>query len=81
MKWTICKGLPRLLRRQTPSRQNEREAADRLESSAEEYDRCVMCGALTGVRSSVPVDWRENYEIGMGQLCGACAKKYSRTDL
>jgi len=41
----------------------------------EEYERCVMCGALTCVPVSMPVDWRENYEIGLGQICAACAKK------
>jgi len=23
----------------------------------------------------MPIDWRENYEIGLGQICAACAKK------
>lgn len=23
----------------------------------------------------MPVDWRENYEIGLGQICAECAKK------
>ena len=23
----------------------------------------------------MPVDWRENYEIGCGQICAECAKK------
>ncbi len=41
---------------------------------AEEFERCVMCGKLTCVPVSMPVDWRENYEMGMGQLCAECAK-------
>ena len=41
----------------------------------EEFERCVMCGALTSVPISMPVDWRENYEIGCGQICAECAKK------
>lgn len=41
----------------------------------EEFERCVMCGALTCVPISMPVDWRENYEIGLGQICAECAKK------
>lgn len=41
----------------------------------EEYERCVMCGARTGVPVSMPIDWRENYEMGVGQLCVACAKQ------
>lgn len=42
---------------------------------AEEFERCVMCGSLTGVPISMPVDWRENYEIGVGQICIECTKK------
>lgn len=41
----------------------------------EEFERCVICGKLTCVPISMPVDWRENYEIGLGQICAACAKK------
>ena len=47
-------------------------------SNAEEFERCILCGALTCIRVSMPIDWRENYEIGCGQLCSACAKKQSK---
>ena len=40
---------------------------------AEKYERCVLCGAITTIPISTPVDQRENYEIGMGQLCADCA--------
>ncbi len=40
-----------------------------------EYERCVICGALTCVPISMPIDWRKNYEIGIGQICSKCAKK------
>ena len=43
--------------------------------NTEEFERCVMCGALTSVPISMPVNWRENYEIGFGQICAECAKK------
>lgn len=43
--------------------------------NTEEFERCVMCGALTCVPLSMPVDWRENYEMGCGQICAECAKK------
>ena len=43
--------------------------------TVEEFERCVMRGALTCVPISMPVDRRENYEIGLGQICAACAKK------
>ena len=41
----------------------------------EEFERCVICGKLTCIPISMPVDWRENYEIGVGQICAECAKK------
>lgn len=43
--------------------------------NTEEFERCVICGALTCVPISMPIDWRENYEIGLGQICAACTKK------
>ncbi len=44
----------------------------------EEFERCIKCGALTCVPISMPVDWRENYEVGLGQLCVECAKKQEK---
>ena len=44
----------------------------------EEFERCVMCGRLTCVPISMPIDWRENYEIGCGQICAECAKKQQK---
>lgn len=41
----------------------------------EEFERCIVCGSLTCIPVSMPVDWRENYEIGLGQVCAECAKK------
>ncbi len=41
----------------------------------EEFERCIMCGKLTCVPISMPIDWRENYEIGCGRICAECAKK------
>ena len=60
----------------TPYQRSKKEA-DIVNNTpnAEEFERCVMCGALTCVPVSMPVDWRENYEIGCGQICAACAKK------
>lgn len=48
--------------------------------NTEEFERCIMCGELTCVPISMPVDWRENYEIGMGQVCAECAKKQREAD-
>ncbi len=42
----------------------------------EEFERCVMCGKLTDVPVSTPIDFREQeYEIGCGQLCNSCRLK------
>jgi hypothetical protein len=49
------------------------KAAEKVEAEAYEY--CALCGAQTSVPVSMPVDWRENYEIGFGQLCVKCAGK------
>ena len=38
----------------------------------ENYERCVMCGELTDVPLSMPIESRENYEVGCGQLCHVC---------
>ena len=39
-----------------------------------EYERCVLCGEETPVPAAMPVQWREDYELGCGQLCIACKK-------
>ncbi len=39
----------------------------------EEFERCILCGAITDVPISLPIDLRENYEVGVGQICSACA--------
>ena len=44
-------------------------------SVLEEFERCVMCGELTPIPVSMPVEFRENYELGCGQLCNACQRK------
>ena len=41
----------------------------------EEYERCIMCGTLTRIPISMPIELRKNYEVGCGQLCDECAKK------
>jgi hypothetical protein len=41
----------------------------------EEYERCILCGQVTCIPVSMPIDWRENYEVGLGQVCAECAKK------
>ena len=57
--------------------QKELDSANNTPDS-EEYERCILCGKLTCIPISMPVDWRENYEIGMGQLCAECARKQQK---
>lgn len=45
-------------------------------SKSQNFERCVMCDALTTVQISTPIDLRDNYEIGLGQLCPTCALKH-----
>ena len=64
----------------TPYQRSKKEA-DSVNNTpnTEEFERCVMCGALTSVPISMPVDWRENYEIGCGQVCAKCAKAQQKS--
>lgn len=39
------------------------------------YERCVICGELTAVRIDTPIEFRDYYEIGSGQICYSCHKK------
>lgn len=38
-----------------------------------EYEVCVICGAVTDIPKSTPVERRTDYFPGAGQLCYACA--------
>ena len=76
MKFKIITKFSRFFWGGTPYQRSKKEA-DSVNNApnTEEFERCVMCGALTCVPVSMPVDWRENYEIGLGQICAACTKK------
>lgn len=45
-------------------------------NNCEEFERCVICGELTNIPISTPIDRRANYEIGIGQICSECARKH-----
>ena len=49
--------------------------------SSQEFERCIICGGMTCVAISTPIDKRENYEIGCGQLCDECAKKQQKANM
>ena len=38
-------------------------------------DRCVLCGRATDVSTALPIDRRDHYIEGCGQLCRNCWKK------
>lgn len=38
----------------------------------EENERCLLCGCELSVRRDTPIEKRQYYVIGCGQLCGSC---------
>lgn len=38
---------------------------------------CVLCGKLTDVDKSTPIELRENYVEGGGEVCNDCMKNHS----
>lgn len=36
------------------------------------FEKCILCQRETGVSVDLPVDSRENYALGLGQLCEKC---------
>ena len=54
----------------------KKRASDKTEPGAPEgFERCALCGRLTPIPVSMPVDWREDYEMGFGQICIYCKKE------
>ncbi len=59
------------------------------DSSAPQYEICVICGETTTVLIDTPIDCRRFYVHGCGQLCEKCAiilrrveeKKYYKNDI
>ena len=47
----------------------------REENDESPFERCVICGKLTTVRKETHIDFRDNYEIGFGQMCYECHKR------
>ena len=76
MKNKIFNKILSFFRKDLIHQQSKKDVGNMEKSPAlEEFERCVICGKLTGIPISMPVDWRENYEIGLGQICAECAKK------
>ena len=47
----------------------------REENNESPFERYVICGKLTTVRKETHIDFRDNYEIGFGQMCYECHKR------
>ncbi len=54
-------------------RSNKEIKSVKKTSKTEEFERCILCGAITEIPISMPIDLRENYEVGVGQICDVCA--------
>lgn len=61
-----------------------REARDDARAPREpaggQYERCCLCGRVTEVQVSEPVQLRRHYVQGVGQLCPDCCWEVYRTD-
>jgi hypothetical protein len=42
------------------------------------YEKCVLCHKLTDVSADCPIDAREYYVPGIGQLCNKCFGEIGR---
>ena len=40
--------------------------------STPKTEKCVVCGVNTGILESTPIEFRDNYIEGAGQLCNKC---------
>ena len=57
-----------------PIRNSERKHTRAPETDSS-YERCVLCGAETGIRKDTPVSLRRGYVEGGGQLCPGCWRR------
>ncbi len=45
-----------------------------------QYEKCVICGIPTKVLRETPIDCRQNYIYGCGQLCERCASTFYKEE-
>lgn len=56
-------------------------SASQAKSHADDaYEICVSCGRQTDVLRDTPIDKREYYIHGYGQLCGDCCRMLTQTE-
>ena len=46
-----------------------------IAKNKEKFERCCRCKQITNIPINTPIDFRDNYIEGSGQLCETCAKK------
>ena len=46
----------------------------------EKYERCICCKEQTNVLRATPVDEREYFIHGCGQLCPSCYRELTQTE-
>jgi len=51
------------------------DTSGQLLEPTEPRELCALCGRLTSVPMSTPIDLRNYYEPGFGQLCAMCYKE------
>lgn len=45
---------------------------EKFKKTIAEYDKCVRCDTITPYKKSAPIQQRQGYVEGAGQLCGTC---------
>ena len=38
-----------------------------------QFEKCIICQCETNIPIDFPIDSRENYVVGLGQLCDKCS--------
>ena len=51
------------------------------QNTMNELERCVLCGKTTEVRKDTPVELRDDYIEGAGQLCHNCMAMVSKNQV
>lgn len=74
-KATLLNKILQLFKKKEPTCQNENIANIENSHQKEEFERCAVCGQLTTVPVSLPIEFRENYEVGLGEVCEGCRQE------
>ncbi|MBQ7034867.1 MAG: hypothetical protein IJN34_03930 [Clostridia bacterium] len=53
----------------------EKSEPEEITAHSESFERCILCGKETSVPIFMPIEQRENYEVGCGQICTLCARE------